>query len=275
MLKQRLLTVAVVLPLFLLALFAAPAMLWGAIVGTVSIIAAWEWSRLAKMSALASSMFLVIFSAVGCAAYLLEVKGAGGLFGSRAGILGYALTLVFWAIWVPLWLRRQWRITNPWLLGLFGIAALIPLWHAMYILQPEPWKLLGLMSVVWVADTAAYAFGRMFGRRKLAPAISPGKTWEGAFGAMAMVLFYVFCMATLFPGAFLDVVPMLGIGVMMLLLSIEGDLLESWLKRVAGVKDSGGLLPGHGGVLDRIDALTGAVPIAVFALWWFKAQPMA
>jgi phosphatidate cytidylyltransferase len=273
MLKQRLITVAVALPIFLLALFAAPAKLWGALLGVVALIAAWEWSKLARMTTFASWAYVLVFAACAIAAYALEVTEPGGLFASTQGVMGYLLAIAFWVLWVPPWLRFGWRITNRWLLGVFGVLALVPLLHALFVLQAEPWKLLALMAVVWVADTAAYAFGRMFGRRKLAPTISPGKTWEGALGASVMVLLYVYGLATVFPGTFLEVVPMLGVGVMMLVFSIEGDLLESWLKRVAGVKDSGKLLPGHGGVLDRIDALTGALPIAVFVLWLLHAQP--
>ncbi|MSQ59940.1 MAG: phosphatidate cytidylyltransferase [Betaproteobacteria bacterium] len=272
MLKQRLLTVAVALPVILLALFAAPATVWGGLLGFVSLIAAWEWSKLAGMSTLVSWAYMIIFAAAGMATYALEVTQPGGLLACAQGVLGYLLAIAFWVLWVPLWLRSGWRITNPWYLGVFGIVALIPLWHALFVLHAEPWKLLALMAVVWVADTAAYAFGRMFGRRKLAPSISPGKTWEGVAGAAVMVLLYVYGLATMYPDAFPGVLPMLGLGVLMLVLGIEGDLLESWLKRVAGVKDSGNLLPGHGGVLDRIDALAGAMPIAVFVLWLMRSH---
>ena len=171
---------------------------------------------------------------------------------------------VLWiAVLVPLWLAGHHRVSNPWALGVAGVLVLVPLWHAMYILHSRPWQLIGMMSLVWMADTAAYTFGRLFGRSKMAPLISPGKTWAGALGAAVMVPAYGFGLATVFPNAFAGPVSMLLIGVMMLLLSIEGDLLESWLKRVAGVKDSGTLLPGHGGILDRVDALAAARSLGV------------
>lgn len=270
MLKQRLITVAVVLPLLLAALFAAPAALWSALLGAVSAIGAWEWARLAKMGSYARAMFVGVVLTLGVALCVLESRLSGGLYAFGSATLGFALLILFWLIWVPLWLRRHWRPSNPWLMGLIGVLLLVPLWHAMYMLQPQPWKLLGLMAVVWVADTAAYFTGRKFGRRKLAPVISPGKTWEGVQGATVGVLLYVLGLALLFPGLFAAPLPMLAIGGLMLLLSIEGDLLESWVKRMANVKDSGSLLPGHGGVLDRIDALTGALPVGAFALWWLK-----
>jgi phosphatidate cytidylyltransferase len=129
--------------------------------------------------------------------------------------------------------------------------------------------LLALLGVVWIADSAAFFAGRRFGRTKLAPTISPGKTWEGVVGAFVAVLLYALILQQVvfpgvagfqFPGLYILVLCMTALGIL-------GDLFESWMKRQAGVKDSGTLLPGHGGVLDRIDALTAAVPLA--ALWTF------
>ena len=140
----------------------------------------------------------------------------------------------------------------------------------------SPWVLLATAALVWVADIAAYFAGKAFGRRKLAPKVSPGKTWEGVVGAMAGVLVY---------GTVLDVVahlwdipisfifvPSEGIPAVVLMLvlaglSVVGDLFESWMKRGAGLKDSSGLLPGHGGLLDRIDALTSTLPLAALAVF--------
>jgi phosphatidate cytidylyltransferase len=113
-----------------------------------------------------------------------------------------------------------------------------------------------------VADTAAYFAGRAFGRHKLAPHISPGKTWEGALGAMAGVTLYWAAVVLLAPSASGLTVSGFGLVLVMTAVSIEGDLFESWMKRVAGRKDSGTLLPGHGGVLDRVDALTSTLPLA-------------
>lgn len=270
MLKQRLLTVAVVLPLFLSMLFLAPQSAWGAFVAGVALIGAAEWARLAGMGVPGRAGFVATVALVIAGVWWGESVLPRGLYATAQGKIAVGALALFWFAWVPLWLTRHWRVLNRWALALAGLIALVPLWHVLYVLHGEPWKLIGLMSVVWVADTAAYGFGRKFGRHKLAPRISPGKTWEGAAGAALMVFVYVFGLATLYPGTFAGTVPTLAIGGMMLLLSIEGDLLESWLKRVAGVKDSGRLLPGHGGVLDRVDALTSALPLGAFALWWFR-----
>jgi phosphatidate cytidylyltransferase len=141
------------------------------------------------------------------------------------------------------------------------------MWLALVRLQPTPWALLVVMSVVWIADTAAYFAGKSFGRNKLAPQISPGKTWEGAFGAMAAVAVYYGVLLLLEPQQrYFNGIAGLGVFLLILVLSIEGDLFESWMKRQAGVKDSGQLLPGHGGILDRIDGLTATMPLAALAL---------
>jgi phosphatidate cytidylyltransferase len=133
----------------------------------------------------------------------------------------------------------------------------------------SPGVLLAMMAIVWIADTAAYFTGRRFGRRKLAPSISPGKTWEGVYGALAAVAIYALLLVPLAAAAGstrpLDAVATaiwVALALLLTGLSIIGDLFESQLKRQRGVKDSGGILPGHGGVLDRIDALTAAMPPA-------------
>ena len=136
--------------------------------------------------------------------------------------------------------------------------------------QLGPWPLLGLMAVVWIADIAAYFSGRAFGKHKLAPQISPGKTWEGAAGAVVGVVAYGLLLRGLNP-PLAALGGLLGATLALLLLtsvSIAGDLFESLLKRQAGIKDSSQLLPGHGGVLDRIDSLTSTLPL-VAAIWLF------
>ncbi len=139
--------------------------------------------------------------------------------------------------------------------------------------------LLSVLFIVWVADTAAYFAGRAFGRRKLAPHISPGKTWAGVVGAVlavvlvALVVYQVAAGATIYSNALFAAVGTLSAVLMLALLvamSVIGDLFESLLKRQAGVKDSSQLLPGHGGVLDRVDALVPVLPAAVLIQWLIR-----
>jgi len=145
-----------------------------------------------------------------------------------------------------------------------GWVVLVCAWYALYLLQVNPARLLALLAVVWIADTAAYFAGRRFGQHKLAPTISPGKTWEGVIGAALAVGVYYALLWWLIAPRFLgnnfagDLLLVSGIAV----LSVEGDLFESWMKRRAGLKDSGSILPGHGGVLDRIDGAVAVLPLA-------------
>jgi phosphatidate cytidylyltransferase len=129
--------------------------------------------------------------------------------------------------------------------------------------------LLMLMATVWIADSAAYFAGKRFGRHKLAPSISPGKTWEGVLGAFSAVTLYAVTICYFFNTEYWLVLLMLGITIA----SVMGDLIESLVKRQAGAKDSGSILPGHGGILDRVDGLTSSLPLASISLlfynYWF------
>lgn len=260
MLIPRLLTVLVVLPLFLAALFGLPQLLWGALLLGIVLVGCTEWARLASLSGAERVLFIatVLSACVGIAA-LQSPSVVWGLL---------VLALAFWVVVVPFWLRRSVRVSGI-SLGLAGVIVLSSAWYSLFELQSSAPRLLVLLGVVWIADTAAYFVGRRFGRNKLAPNISPGKTWEGVAGAVAGVgVYYALLWLVWSPGflagsRLLDLFMVVG----MTLLSIEGDLFESWIKRKAGVKDSGSILPGHGGVLDRIDGLVAALPFAALATY--------
>ncbi|HVY08060.1 MAG TPA: phosphatidate cytidylyltransferase [Burkholderiales bacterium] len=262
--KQRVLTAVVLVPLFLAAMFFLPQIAWQLLLCVPIALGASEWARLAKFRKVATFTFVAVLVAT-CLAFVVafaskEWTGAAGAL-SRLLFMG---ALLFWAIVAPLWLYRGWRVAQPVVLGLVGWFVLIPAWLGAAFLQNAPWMLLAILAIVWIADTAAYFAGRKFGRHKLAPLISPGKTWEGVVGAFAAVLVYGFAVGFLLQpaGNVYDRIVMLIFVCALTVLSIVGDLFESWIKRVAGAKDSGTLLPGHGGVLDRIDSLTAALPFA-------------
>jgi phosphatidate cytidylyltransferase len=264
MLLQRVLTVAVALPLFLAALLLLPNLGWGALVAGIVVLAGQEWGRLAGYSKGARALFCTLL-AVTCGAILWweQALGDGRPFiHSSAGKLLYGTAGAFWLGIAPAWLLRRWKVRGTLLRAAAGWIVLIAFWHALVCLQPTPGRLMVALGVVWVADTAAYFVGRGFGRRKLAPTISPGKTWEGAWGALAAAVIYWVGVWALLPGHRAHLVSGLVWVTLTILLGIEGDLFESWMKRVAGVKDSGSLLPGHGGVLDRVDSLTATLPLA-------------
>ena len=173
----------------------------------------------------------------------------------------FLLAALFWALAAPVWLWRGVRDAARPLLAAAGLVVVIPAALALAILEPS--EVLAVLVLVWIADTAAYFVGRAFGRHKLAPSISPRKTWEGAAGGMGGALAYAIVLGVLSRGAWWTY---LGIAAVLAVLSIVGDLFESAAKRQAGVKDSGTLLPGHGGVMDRIDSATATLPVAALLL---------
>ncbi len=252
MLKLRLLTAAVLIPLLLAAMFLLPQTGWKLVLLIPLAIAAHEWAALAKLGRAGEAALLIALALGVGGLWLFDTGGAGRV------VLG--LSVGFWAVVAPVWLWLRLRVRNPLALGLAGVAVLLPMWFALAELQRAPLMLLLLMGVVWIADTAAYFFGHRFGRRKLAPAISPGKTWEGVAGALGTVTVYALILQNFHLTR--DDLFLVPVFLGMTVFSIVGDLFESWLKRGAGVKDSGSILPGHGGVLDRIDALTAAMPLA-------------
>ena len=264
MLAQRIVTAAILLALVLAALLLLPNFHWGVLMCAGLALAAAEWGRLAGLPSGAAWGYAGALATAAFALLLVERSGAFGmgLLYAPAGRLLYGLALLFWVIIVPIWLYRRRTVRAPSVMALVGAVVLLPFWHALVWLQPTPGRLLAVMGVVWVADTAAYFAGRAFGRHKLAPHISPGKTWEGVAGAALGVTLYWLLLAALAP-AHAGPMPLgLLLPTLLLPVSIYGDLFESWVKRMAGRKDSGTLLPGHGGVLDRVDALTSALPLA-------------
>lgn len=182
--------------------------------------------------------------------------------------LWFLLAAAFWLLLAPLWLWRGVAVGHQRLLALAGVPVLLPAGLAMVAL-PAP-QLLAVLALTWIADTAAYFAGTRWGRHKLAPSVSPGKTWEGAAGGLAGVLVYAGIMAAMVEG--IAWAPFLGAAALLAALSIVGDLFESAAKRQAAVKDSGALLPGHGGILDRIDSATATLPIAAALAPWIVGK---
>lgn len=259
-LKLRLITAAVLSGLFLLALFLAPPSLWILFVLVFIAGAAWEWGGLIKYQLGTRIAYVAATTLVALLASMNDLQGQAWI---------YMAMLAFWVVLVPIWLARAWSLPNKALGALVGWLLLFPTFLALLFLRSEaPALVLVAVGVAVVADSAAYFSGRAFGRHKLAPSISPGKTREGALGAALAIVVYALLMAGLRPQECNLACLMLTVAAFLLLfvVSVLGDLFESWIKRQAGVKDSGNLLPGHGGVLDRVDSLTAVLPIA--ALLW-------
>lgn len=260
---RRVLTAALLWAVFLPAVLWAPAWLWAILMAGLVGVAAYEWARLSHFPPLPARTYAVLLTLIALA--LPRVLAADWPSYQSALIL---LAIAFWLLVAPLWLLGRWHAAQPFVRAVVGVVVLLPTWAALLYLHARgPGVLLGVMAVVWIADTAAYFSGRQFGRHKLAPVISPGKTWEGVAGALVALALYAVVLSALLG------MPLLSLLIMvsgLLYLSVLGDLFESWIKRLSGMKDSGNMLPGHGGVLDRIDALTSTLPIATGMLMWLE-----
>jgi phosphatidate cytidylyltransferase len=269
-LKSRLTTAAVLLVLLMAALFLLPPFAWALLVVAMVMQGTTEWSRLSVLSGLKANLYWAITLLMMLGLLWVDASASSELK-VYLHLTVYLVSAFLWLLVVPAWLMIGWKVTNPNVMALVGWAVIIPTGLAMIDLReaaPAPWLLLFVMGLVWVADSAAYFAGRKFGKTKLAPSISPGKTWEGVAGAIFGVSVYVVLVWT-FSAEFsrMQILPALVLTAWWwVALAVIGDLFESAIKRQAGVKDSGALLPGHGGLLDRIDALTSTLPLAALAL---------
>lgn len=260
---RRVLTAVILLAVFLPAILWAPAWLWQGLIAAVVGLAAFEWARLSAFPVLSARIYAGLLA---ICAWALPGVLAEGWPDFRIGL--FVLAAAFWLVVAPLWLLGRWPGERPALRAAVGVALLLPTWAALaYLHARGPGVLVGTLAIVWIADSAAYFAGRRFGRHKLAPAISPGKTWEGVAGALVALAMYA---AVLNGVAGLPLVSLFLVMAGLLYLSVLGDLFESWIKRLAGMKDSGTLLPGHGGILDRVDALTSTLPVAAGLLLWLE-----
>lgn len=275
--KARVLTALLLLAGFLAVLFLLPFPGWMVFCSLAAGVGAMEWGGLLKLSR--RSQWAYAFSGALITAVLGWVlfDATTGML-RQASMLAFILALagVFWVVAVPFWLKAKWPTGSIRYGIVTGGVVLVPSCLALMQLRAfNPLFLLAVMASIWAADIAAYACGRRFGRHKLAPTISPGKTWEGALGAIGGVLVYGLIIAAAAgrmpttPGAWIlfvaGMVALTGV-------SILGDLFESLAKRQAGVKDSGTILPGHGGALDRIDSLTSTLPLVGIAVLIWEGQ---
>ncbi len=265
MLKERVATAIVLLGGLLTALFVLPTHQFAIPVAAIVWLASIEWAALSGFSRTGK----YAYAAINTLAFSAVIWGFQALDPARPEVaMIYATSALFWLAVVPYWLARGSIPGSSALAFMAGIVVVVPAGLAVVSLHSiGPHILLLLLAFVWIADIAAYFVGRAIGKHKLAPRISPGKTWEGAAGALVATSIYaIICVMA---------VPQVGaavgtgfwgvcliIAVMLCALSIIGDLFESLVKRQAGVKDSGTLLPGHGGVLDRIDSITSTLPVA-------------
>jgi phosphatidate cytidylyltransferase len=259
---KRVLTALVLCGVLLLALRANNPWVFGSLLGVMVLAGAWEWSALCgaqRWQTRVGYVLLVVAAIACCRIYLWEPQRFAGLM----------IYTTLWWLLALLWVMQAPQRVTTWSAAVAGLLALAPPWVALLRIASEwhdgmRWTLF-VLGIAVAMDTGGYFAGHAFGRLKLAPRVSPGKTWEGVIGGMVLVLvlavvgrswlsenrntFVALCLAA---AAF----------------SVVGDLTESLLKRASGLKDSGRLFPGHGGVLDRVDSMTAAVPVMTLGLIW-------
>jgi phosphatidate cytidylyltransferase len=260
MLRQRVITALVLAPFVLLVILWVPHPVTAAVLALLVVAGAWEWSAFPGFNHTAARFAYVAFIAA-----CLGMAWYAGVESMESDLLLYA-ALAWWLL-ALMWIALAPANVNRATAAIAGLFALVPVWVALVRLhaQPEwgPQLMLFLLLLVVAADIGAYFAGRALGRHKLAPRVSPGKTWEGVGGgllaaaAMAAAGVWWFDMDTL---------PFMALCIVVAIASVVGDLTESLFKRHAGLKDSGTLLPGHGGVLDRVDSVTAAAPVFLIGL---------
>lgn len=262
MLLPRILTALVLVSVIAVCLFAENALGWQALVTLFIIVAWWEWINLANSRSL--SLKTVISTA------LLPVC-AYVFYSFELPVVSVVVMAVLWLILLTVTLQPKFqRMALFWsdVSKLFiGSIVLAFAWSSLiwFKQQPQgPWWILGFLLIIWLADSGAYFAGRRFGKNKLAPSVSPGKTIEGMLGGLSLVVIYVVILKVNLP-VWLESYTVIPMAIIIAIVSVGGDLYESWLKRLCNIKDSGNILPGHGGVLDRIDSLIAALPFMVLS----------
>jgi phosphatidate cytidylyltransferase len=259
-LRTRVLTAVVLAAVLLAVLLWLPEWATVAVMTALVLAGAWEWSAFLRLPAVAPrGAYVVLVAALLVGAWRVSASPEG-----QALLLAVA---VLWWLTALLWIAFAPRRVSPWSAAAAGVLALVPAWVALVRLRHVPpqgaeWVLFAFV-LVWVADIGAFFCGRRFGRIRLAPEVSPGKTWEGVLGGIGLSALVAVAGSLWFRVPLLVFLPLCVTAVGF---SIIGDLTESLLKRFAGMKDSGSVFPGHGGVMDRIDSLTGAAPVLLLGL---------
>lgn len=275
MLKDRVTTTLILIPLLVAAVFLLTTKILAYVFGAFLLIGAWEWSRL-------SGLRSIIFRGGYVGTFLLLMVSGYELIFQRQllqtlmlGVSVYWLLVFLWLVILPVDKILSNVTSSVYLKGVVGFILLIPVWLSLLALHASGangvYILLSLFILIWVADSGAYFVGRLIGLTKLAPAISPGKTLEGVYGALVTGAMTAFIIGHLLNYSVYSLLSYISLSLLCIVFSIVGDLFESVIKRSARVKDSGSIFPGHGGVMDRIDRLTAAAPLYFLGFSWFPS----
>lgn len=268
MLKQRVLTAIILASVIICAVVFLPTKIFALLLAAIICVGAWEWTTCARFDAVAHKIAYVsvIFSCLMACLLLLDKPWI---------VLIIAGGLVWWLLATYLVIYYQTNMTinlaSSSLKAIIGGIILIPSWLSLILIHKTKTTgislILFLFFLIWFADSAAYFSGKKFGNKKLASNVSPGKSWEGVYGALLMSFLFGTTYAFYTDMQLIAAMLFIVLTLFTVSFSILGDLVESMFKRIAGIKDSSQLLPGHGGVLDRIDSLTSAAPVFFAGLW--------
>lgn len=279
MLKQRILTALVLAPVMIGGIFYLPITQFMLFIAAIVVIGAWEWANLAGLKTALPRIAYAVFIAalIGALSYFDAVQEPEVLYLAFAWWMLAFVLVATHPKFSAAWSHTVTRLV-------MGVFVLVPMWVGFVQIKSYPFNdylILFVMFVIWGADVGAYFSGRRFGKRKLAPNVSPGKTWEGVYGGL-LATTIIACLGAWFlqDNTSLSLslnqwLLIIATTYVLTFVSVVGDLLESLLKRHRGIKDSSNLLPGHGGVMDRIDSMTAAIPVFALALSAFAGNLLA
>lgn len=274
-LKHRILTAVILIPLIILTIFGTSYFLYALIAAVISLAAAWEWTRLMNLSSVKERLFyIIILGFIIIISYLLHLWKKPPVY-----LCLFFLSLSLWWFFAFYIIYRYnsgnpFKIFNQFLYGLIGLFIIYSFWFGLVVMrniQPNgSWGVLLFLLLIWLADASAYFYGIRYGQKKLAPKVSPGKTVEGLWGELGISFMAIFIVAVFVSPEIHQFLLLLFFGMLSVVVSIIGDLFISVLKRQRGLKDTGQLLPGHGGLLDRVDSLLAAVPVFTLGFILFQ-----
>jgi phosphatidate cytidylyltransferase len=268
-LKLRIISALVMAPLVIYGVLFLDNPVFTLVLGIILLAGTWEWSHLIPLRTIVAR--LVYTCVLGALMWLLWRTGLEQL------IKPLLLAAFVWWLCALLWLSQPEFLARASLLNsslkmLAGALVILPAWAALSSLHANgergPTLTLLLLLLVWLADIGAYFAGRQWGHRKLAPAVSPGKTWEGVYGGLFSSLLFAAIAGWFFSHSLGWTLAFMLLAVVTVMFSVAGDLLESLMKRQSGIKDSGSIIPGHGGIFDRIDSLVAAAPMFLIGFLW-------
>ena len=288
MLIQRIITALILAPLAVMAVFMLPSEYFTLLWGVVILLGAWEWLNLASINHLLVRLGFMVsmaFAMLFIHFWTVVLQILSELFTypdimKQSGVLEFlVIPPVFWWLLVMMLIRNaasgvlelQLRVRYKALIGWFVLISAWMFLSRLHLLE-EPAMTMFLLLLIWGADVGAYFSGKKWGKTKLSPEISPGKTVEGMYGGLAMAVVIAISFCLIFGYPFIIIADFILLSLMTVMVSVYGDLFFSLMKRQRGVKDSGTLLPGHGGILDRMDSLIAAAPVFYAGLWLIRWQ---